>query len=241
MTVKALILAAGFGTRLRPLTNTTPKCLVPFGSTPILELWFQKLEQINCSSALVNTHYLSDKVHAFIDSYTPKTRIKINISHEAKLLGTAGTLLSNLDFFDGTLSLLIHADNFMYESLLPAISQHKEFSPLLTMVTFTTSSPHSCGIVTIDSNGFVQSFHEKVSNPPGNIANGAIYIFDKRFVDFLRSNISCNPSIADFSAEVIPLITGQIRVWHTKKMFADIGTLESYQLAQDFYNNNGIE
>ena len=241
MTIKALLLAAGFGTRLRPLTNTTPKCLVPFGTKPILQLWLEKLEQINCRSALINTHYLSEKVHSFVDSYCSNSQMNINISYEPTLLGTAGTLLSNLDFFDGSLSLLIHADNFMYESLSPAIAQHKQSSSLLTMVTFTTNSPQSCGIVKIDSGGVVQSFHEKVSNPPGNIANGAIYIFDKRFVDFLRTNFSGFPSIVDFSAEIIPLIVGQIRVWHTKKMFADIGTLESYKLAQDFYTSNGIE
>ena len=241
MTIKAFLLAAGFGSRLRPLTNSIPKCLVPLGGKPILELWLQKLERVNCDSVLINTHYLADQVHDFVDKYRQNSTIQIDISHETQILGTAGSLLSNLDYFDNSLSLLIHADNFMFESLLPAIIQHRKLRPLLTMVTFECTNPHSCGIVKVDSSGIVQSFYEKVSNPPGNMANGAIYIFDHRFVDFLRSTYGYNAKIKDISSEIISTLVGQIQVWHTDKMFADIGTLESYKLAQEFYVKYGIE
>ena len=64
--IRALILAAGYGTRLRPITLKTPKCLVEIGGQPLLYNWLKKLEQINCERTLINTHHLSDKVNLFI-------------------------------------------------------------------------------------------------------------------------------------------------------------------------------
>ena len=158
MTIKAFLLAAGFGTRLRPITDSIPKCLVPLGGKPILELWLQKLERIKCSSVLINTHYLSSQVQDFIDGYKQSSKIHIDISDEKKILGTAGSLLSNLDYFNNSLGILIHADNFMYESLQPAISQHLKLKPLLTMVTFNSTNPQSCGIVEVDSEELCNRF-----------------------------------------------------------------------------------
>ena len=149
--------------------------------------------------------------------------------------------MSNLDYFGDSLGILIRTDNFMYESLQPAIRQHQKCRPLMTMVTFISSNPQSCGIVEIDSQGIVQSYYEKSANPPGNMANGAIYIFDHRFVEYLRVNYEYKTQITDISSEIIPRLVGQIQVCHTDKMFADIGTLESYKTAQEFYKKYGIE
>ena len=211
MTIKAFLLAAGFGTRLRPITDSIPKCLVPLGDKPILELWLRKLEKVKCESVLINTHYLSTQVQKFIDRYQQNSKINIELSHEKEILGTGGSLMSNLDYFGDSLGILIHADNFMYESLQPAIRQHQKCRPLMTMVTFISSNPQSCGIVEIDSQGIVQSYYEKSANPPGNMANGAIYIFDHRFVEYLRVNYEYKTQITDISSEIIPRLVGQIQ------------------------------
>ena len=65
--IRALLLAAGLGTRLRPLTNHTPKCLVPIAGRPLLAQWLEQLESISCQAAIVNTHYLADQVVAFLN------------------------------------------------------------------------------------------------------------------------------------------------------------------------------
>ena len=90
--LKALILAAGFGTRLRPLTLNKPKCLVEIGGIPLLENWLIKLEAIGCNETLINTHYLSTKVDNFLGSYNSE-KMKIKSVYEPILLGTLGTLL----------------------------------------------------------------------------------------------------------------------------------------------------
>lgn len=97
--MKAILLAAGFGTRLRPLTNAIPKCLVPIKGKPLLQIWIERLTGSGIGPFLINTHYLAEQVNALIGSSPFKD--KVTLVHENKLLGTAGTLIDNLDFFPG--------------------------------------------------------------------------------------------------------------------------------------------
>ena len=94
--IKALLLAAGYGTRLRPLTLNVPKCLVEINGEPLLSNWLYKLENLGCEEVLINTHYLSEKVVEFLEKFNSQ-KLKINISHEKEILGTAGTLIEHLD------------------------------------------------------------------------------------------------------------------------------------------------
>ena len=232
--LRALLLAAGLGTRLRPLTLHTPKCLVQVDGEPLLGRWLRQLEQLGCEAVLVNTHYLAKQVEAYLQSWQ-STRMVVSTVHEPELLGTAGTLLANQAFFDGATGLLIHADNAMEGDLRPFLRAHGESQPccLLTMLTFTTGTPNSCGIVELDDQQVVQGFHEKVMNPPGNRANGALYAFEPPLLDHLNR---MTPIPSDFSTEVIPSCLGRIQTWHTKKAYVDIGTPESLVTAQQLLN-----
>ena len=96
--IRVLLLAAGFGTRLRPLTFDIPKCLIEVDKKPILGFWLNKLEDFGVERILINTHYLADKVNHFLDNNYLQNR-KIKKFHEKKLLGTAGTLIANYKFF----------------------------------------------------------------------------------------------------------------------------------------------
>ena len=228
--IRALLLSAGLGTRLRPLTFDTPKCLVEIGNKPILEYWIEKLENISVDQIIVNTHYLSHKVDLFLEKQNRKN-IKILNFYEDKLLGTAGTLIANYEFFSESLGILIHADNFTKMDLKELIDAHKNRPKncLLTMLTFNTSNPQSCGIVEVDSNNVVQKFYEKHANPPSNIANGAVYLFDQDFLKWLTTNY---PQATDFSLHVIPHLLGKIYTFHTNMTYIDIGTKESLDKAR---------
>ncbi len=234
--LRALLLAAGYGTRLRPLTLSTPKCLVKIGHTPLLQRWLLNLEALGCESCLVNTHYLSEQVISFVQDW-PKSSMSLQTVHETTLLGTAGTMLANRDFFENSTGLLIHADNITSANLVNLIKAHRKKPKecLLTMLTFKTSSPRNCGIVVTDSNGVMQEFHEKVANPPGNCANGAIYLFDKPFLDWLTK---LPAGVEDFSMEIIPQLKGRIQTWHTTDPYLDIGTTESLQEAQKLFSQS---
>ena len=227
---RALLLAAGLGTRLRPITLRTPKCLVPIGGEPLLGRWLRKLELAGCNSVLINTHYLAEEVETFLKSWQ-SSAMTVQTVHEPDLLGTAGTLLANLEFFRGSTGLLIHADNAMEEDLKDFLAAHRQRQSYcqLTMLTFETNSPSSCGIVEIDHQLVVQAFHEKMPEPPGNTTNGALYAFEQDFLDHLNL---MNPIPNDFSTEVISKFLGRIQTWHTQQEYLDIGTPHSLTLAQ---------
>ena len=99
--LKALLLSAGYGTRLKPLTNDWPKCLMPIGGIPLLEYWLYFLNKVNVKDVLINTHYLSEKVQNFLK----RSHLEwVKTIYEPKLLGTAGTLIKNYNFFLKTLN-----------------------------------------------------------------------------------------------------------------------------------------
>jgi len=232
--LRALLLAAGLGTRLRPLTLHTPKCLMPVAGEPLLGRWLRQLEAAGCEAVLINTHYLADQVEAFLLE-RPAGPMGVHTIHEPELLGTAGTLLANQAFFEDATGLLIHADNAMAEDLQGLLAAHaaRPAHCLLTMLTFRTEQPRSCGIVATDAQGVVTAFHEKVADPPGTCANGALYAFDPEFVEVLAQ---MQPAPSDFSNEVIPTLMGRIQTWHTEQPYLDIGTPQALAAAQELLN-----
>lgn len=223
--MRAILLSAGYGTRLRPLTNIIPKCLIPIKGQPLLEIWFERLSQAGISPFLVNTHYLANQVDDFVESSPYSSQV--SLVHEPQLLGTAGTLRANIDFFQGEDGLLIHADNYCLADFTKFIATHRKRPPstLLTMMTFCTSNPSSCGIVDLDDRGVVMNFYEKVSNPPGNLASGAIYVLSSKFMDIFQTEFK---AANDFSTEVVKNLMGKIYTYKTAHSFIDVGTPETY-------------
>tara|TARA_Y100000991_G_scaffold197682_1_gene168302 strand:+ start:47 stop:757 length:711 start_codon:yes stop_codon:yes gene_type:complete len=229
--IKALLLAAGFGTRLRPITHSIPKCLVEIKGKPLLEIWIENLKIAKIDEVLINTHYLSNKVEEFINLLKIED-LKISIEYEKNLLGTAGTLIKNKKFFKNSIGLLIHADNFTKLNLSEFLEAHnnRPKNCLITMLTFETDQPEKCGVVEIDNENIVKGFYEKVINPPSKIANGAIYAFDGDFIEWIEHN---HKDAKDFSTEILPKLIGNIYTWHTSSLFIDIGTPKALELAQN--------
>ncbi|OSO97098.1 nucleotidyl transferase [Cylindrospermopsis raciborskii CENA303] len=224
--MRAILLAAGYGTRLRPLTNTIPKCLVPIKGRPLLGIWLEQLTQVGIGPFLVNTHYLSEQVQGFVSNSPYRDQVKL--VHEPTLLGTAGTLMANLDFFQGKDGMLIHADNYCLANFQEFAEAHRKRPAecVMTMMTFRSDQPSKCGIVDIDENCVVTGFYEKVSSPPGNLANGAVYILSAAMLRELSLEFS---TVKDFSNEVLPHFIGRIFTYETLDVFIDIGTPEAYR------------
>ncbi len=227
--MRALLLAAGLGTRLRPLTDKIPKCLVPINGKPLLGCWFDLLFEADIENVLVNLHYLPEKVETFIQENQYQNRIETVF--ERQLLGTAGTLLANKVFFQREAVLLIHADNYSIFDVKKFMAAHNDRPKgcEVTMMTFETDTPENCGIVELDEKGIVQKFHEKVKHPPGNLANGAVYIVEPSVFSFLQD---LGEKQIDFSTQVLPHYLGRIFTFKNSQYHRDIGTLESYQKAQ---------
>jgi len=225
--MRALLLAAGLGTRLRPITNDTPKCLVPINGRPLLDIWVETLVCSGVKEILVNAHYLHNQVKEYVNN--SKYKNLILIQYEEELLGTAGTLIKNSSFLEDEGGLLIHADNLCLSGLEPFYKSHynRPNHCLMTMMTFISQNPSSCGVIDIDKIGVVQKFYEKVKNPPSNIANGAIYFLSK---EFIRKIIKMD-NLFDFSIDVIPEFMGKIYTHPADNLLIDIGNHESYKKA----------
>jgi len=226
-----LLLAAGFGTRLRPITESIPKCLVTIKGDPLLNIWMKSLNQISFKKIFINTHYLSNQVNSFISLLNYD--MDITIFHENILLGTAGTIIKNIDFFLNEDLMVIHADNYCLTDLSLLINAHRNrpSNCLMTMMTFHSSKPEDCGIVEIENN-IVVKFHEKIKNPPGDLANCAVYLFSPELLNLINHELN---SISDISLELIPKILGRIYNHTINDTFIDIGTIESYELANKIF------
>ena len=227
--MKAVLLAAGEGTRLRPLTLTTPKCLVPINEKPLIDFWLDMLVPNNqIEEIYINVCYLKELIISHIEKNWTNTN-KIKIWHEESLMGTAGTLKYHYDDLENHDVLVVHADNlsvFSFESFAQSYYD-RQSRQLMSMMLFEADNPSQCGIVELDSDSNVIAMHEKVSNPPGNLANGAVYIFSTQIIDWISQN-----NVSDISTEVIPEFLGKILAWKNSEYHRDIGTPESYGTAQ---------
>ncbi len=226
--MRALLLSAGFGTRLRPLTYTNPKCLVTVRGQPLMKYWFDLLFSGGCERVLVNTHYLPDLVCKYVTQ--SQYYALVDIVHEPHILGTGGAVLANADWFEGQSFMVAHADNLTNFDVPEFLMRHanRPSGCAITMMTFDTDSPQSCGIVE-ECNNVVIAFHEKVLNPPGFRANAAVYIFETEVIDFM---VSLKKSEIDISTEVLPHFLGRICTYQNKRYHRDIGSLESLALAE---------
>jgi mannose-1-phosphate guanylyltransferase len=226
--MRAILLAAGYGSRLQPLTTKIPKCLVPIKGKPLLQIWLERLTEAGIGPFLINTHYLADHVVAFVDFH--RFQDQVTLVHEPELLGTAGTLITNSGFFQGADGLLIHADNYCLADFRAFMEAHRQRPSdcVMTMMTFRSDTPSSCGIVELDERGVVVGFHEKVASPPGNLANGAVYLLSAALLGRMGEDLH---TAKDFSTEVLHRFVGQIYAYETSEVFLDVGTPENYRKA----------
>lgn len=230
----ALLLAAGMGTRLSPITDAIPKCLVPVGGKPLLAIWLDLLGRAGLAPLIVNTHHHADKVAEFVKASPWRDRIVV--ANEPELLGTGGTLLANRRLYPTGTVMVVHADNLSAFDVGAFVERHaaRPASCLMTMMLFRTPTPESCGIVECDENGVVAAFHEKVANPPGNLANAAVYLMEQEALDLLAAQNRVKP---DISLDLLPECLGRMYTWLNQDYHRDIGTPESYAAALRDYRH----
>ena len=227
--MRVLLLAAGYGTRLRPLTDVTPKCLMPIRGRPLLDLWLERLIAAGHGPFLINTHHLHKEVENHIEK--SQHRDKVTLKYESELIGTAGTVLENVDFFGEETGMVLHADNFCLADLRAFEQAHNRRPSrcCMTMMAFRARDPSACGVLEIDEEGVVVNFHEKVKAPPGNLANAAIYIFSRGLFREIKQNFQ---NATELTTEVFPYLKDRIFSYEISAPLIDIGTPENYAEAQ---------
>ena len=229
--MKAFLLAAGIGSRLRPVTDKIPKCLVPINGHPLLYYWLKLFEQHGIDEVLINLHHLPDLVFEFLDEN--KFDLKIHTVFEQELLGSAGTIRNNFDFVCNDNEFMIcYADNLTNMNLAQMIGFHQSKHPVLTLGLFYTNNPSKCGIAEVDENNTVISFIEKPKNPTSNLAGAGVYIANHEIKNYLP-----DPYPSDIGFRVLPQLVGMMKGYLIEEYFIDIGTVENYTQARREFPN----
>jgi mannose-1-phosphate guanylyltransferase len=224
--MKAFLLAGGLGTRLRPLTDTTPKCLLPICGTPLLQLWFNLCSAYNIDELLINIHSHGSVVYKFIEEN--KCGLKVNLFEEPVLRGSAGTILANRDWVRNEDAFWVfYADVLTTTNLNDMLDFHRSHGQLATIGVYQVSDPSRCGIVQLDGRGVVRDFVEKPQVPQGNLAFSGLMVSTPALLDFIPNTIP-----VDLGFHVLPKIVGQMAAYTISDYLIDVGTLETYQTAQ---------
>ncbi|MGE3638852.1 MAG: HAD-IIIA family hydrolase [Pirellulales bacterium] len=225
--IKALLLAAGLGTRLRPLTHRLPKCLVPIHGHPLLDYWIASIRETQIRDVLINTHHFPDQVRSYLQSVNEYGRPHVRESYEPKLLGSAGTIAANRRWLDDADDcLIIYTDNLSTVDLRELIRFHKSHDDPFTMMLFRTQYPQKCGIAKLDADQRVIEFVEKPQTPSSNLANAGVYVLS---ADAYRE--VADRQAFDLGHDVLPTFVGRMRGWLFDGYHRDIGSLESLELA----------
>jgi NDP-sugar pyrophosphorylase family protein len=238
---KAMILAAGEGTRLRPLTDAVPKCLLPMGKTPIIKHQLRWLKRYGVRKVAVNLYHKSGEIKAALGDGVAYG-VEIHYSPEETLLGTAGGVKRMEAFFNKT-GYVVYGDTVSDVNLSSLAEFHRRKQALMTIVLFETENPSETGIVEIDEDGKVTGFTEKPlkGKERGNLSNGGIYILEPEILDYINDAGFC-----DFGFDVYPrLIEENVPVYGYRldpdEYLIDIGTIENYRQVNEDINTGKVK
>jgi mannose-1-phosphate guanylyltransferase len=227
--MKAFLLAAGHGTRLRPITDTIPKCLVPIREVPLLEIWLELCAGYGINEVLINLHAHQEIVSEFLEKNSLKSQVKVTVSQEETLLGSAGTLRANRKWVeDDPYFWVFYADVLNAVDLSRMAEFHECKDVVATIGVYTVPDPSRCGIVTADDAGIVRDFVEKPALPKRNTAFSGIMLASPKLFDDIP-----DVSPVDIGFHVLPRLVHRMAAYKIEEYLIDIGTIENYRLAQE--------
>ena len=227
MIKKCILLAAGLGTRLQPITNNTPKCLVEIHGKPLLEHWLILLHKHGITNVLINTHHLSEQISTYIEILD--TPLEVILSYEKDLLGSLGTITSNKNFYkDEECILVANADNLTNINLTKFIKCHYSHNFDATIALMETINPKECGIVEMGNNNEIINYQEKPINPENNIANAGVYLFNSS----IFKNLGARVGSSDIGHDLLPNLIGRSYGYLLDEFIIDIGSKSSLDKAR---------
>ena len=218
--MNALLLSAGLGVRLRPITNTVPKCLVEIHGIPLLEIWLNRIFNSGMARTVINLHYLAVPVRSFVKQSAWCSQV--DLFEEPTLLGTGGTLRATKNMLGDGPFMVVHADNLSNIDLKALCDAHssRPYNCLITMALFNSEEPQNCGIVERDEKNRVVALHEKIDNPPDCPANAAVYIFEQEVFQFIEN---IHKHRFDIVEDILPAFMGRIYTYQISGYHRDIG------------------
>ncbi len=224
--MKAVIMAGGEGTRLRPLTSTQPKPMLPMANVPMMEHILRLLVKHSFEEVIVTVAYLSNSIRTFFGDGS-EFGVKITYVSEDSPLGTAGSVGNARELLKDRF-LVISGDVLTDIDLGAALQYHDERGATVTVVLQRVENPLEFGIVTTDNDGAVTRFLEKPSwgDVFSDTVNTGIYILEPEVFDYIPLE-----TVSDFSSDVFPQLLSAKRPvfgWISEGYWEDVGTLAGY-------------
>jgi mannose-1-phosphate guanylyltransferase len=228
--MKAILLIGGLGTRLHPLTLTTPKPLLPIAGRPFLAYQLDFLRSQGFRDIVLCTAYKAEDFHKSMGN-GESCGVRLSYVHEAAPLGTGGAIKNAESFIEGP-ALICNGDILMQLNLQELVTFHQNKKALATLALTHVSDPSAYGVVEVDSEGHIQRFIEKPA--PGqsrsNMINAGAYVFEKEVFTMI-------PPQTAYSVEraLFPRLLEMKMPFFAKALpgyWLDVGTIEKYQQAQ---------
>ncbi len=224
--MKAVIMAGGEGTRLRPLTCNRPKPMVPVGNKPVMEHIVELLRKHHLNEVAVTLQYMPDLIREYFGDGS-EYGMKIRYYVEQSPLGTAGSVKNAEEFLDDTF-IVISGDALTDIDLTGAIEFHKSKNSMVTIVLKKVDIPLEYGVVVTDEEGRITRFLEKPSwgEVFSDTVNTGIYLLNPEVLKYFNKN-----EMFDFSKDLFPVLMKEKRPMYgfvTDDYWCDIGDLKAY-------------
>ena len=232
---KAVILAGGYGTRLRPLTFNTPKAMIPLVNKPVIDYILDYLAGYGLKEIVITTNYLREQTVKYLSS---RKDLKLSYPEEPSPLGTAGSV-KNAGITDTM--VIIQGDNITEIDIGKVMRFHKTHEGLVTIALLPVPNPSLYGIAEIESNGRIMNFKEKPAPDAcfSNLANTGLYIIEPEAMDYVPEG-----SAFDFARDLYPILVAKREVYGcvVDGFWTDVGNLKGYMEATRWIlENRGVE
>jgi NDP-sugar pyrophosphorylase family protein len=226
-----MVMAAGAGTRLRPLTNEVPKPMVPIANRPVLEYTLLNLKRHGITDIILNLHSYPAQIKNYFGNGS-RWGLRLEYSHEPELMGTAGGVKKAEAFLNKGTFLVMSGDGLTDTDLTTLVAFHRARRSIASMAIAPVESRFDYGITLTKPDGRITRFVEKPSWGEifSNQVNSGIYVFEPEIFSFIPKNRSY-----DFGKQVWPLLLKRkkpIFAWKTSAYWCDVGNLNEYRRAQ---------
>jgi len=237
--LKAMVLAAGAGTRLRPLSHQTPKPMVPVANRPVLHHVLANLARHGIRDVMLNLHAHPDQVRAYCGDGS-RFGLRLRYSMEPKLLGTAGAVKKAENFLKDAPFIIMSGDGLSDIDITRFYRFHRRRRSFATMATKAVDSRFEYGITVTGKGGRIRGFLEKPSwgEVLSNKANTGIYLFEPGVFRHIPRRVY------DFGHELWPKmlrLKKPIFAWEWKGYWCDIGNLTEYRRSQEAVLNGEVD
>jgi NDP-sugar pyrophosphorylase family protein len=225
MTIKAVVLAAGKGTRLRPLTDRIPKVMVPIDGKPVLEYHIEQLAKSGINEIFVNLHYLPHVIKEYLSDGS-KWGVRINYSLEPEIMGTAGAVRRLEKHLAADPFLVIYGDNLLELDFSKFVEYSSAQKGLGTIAVFEKEDVTGCGILEIDGGNRILKFSEKPKPEEvfSHWVNAGVYWLNPGIFRYLPDGVS------DFSSDIFPAVLRNHEPLYAYKLEGDVQAIDNPKL-----------